>query len=39
MVFILSDVGNGTFEPGPYALPIAAQSPYQQSYGATAGGR
>jgi hypothetical protein len=35
---LLADVGNGAFEPGPYAQPIGAQAPYHQGYGATAAG-
>ncbi|KAH9000796.1 hypothetical protein EDB86DRAFT_2902856 [Lactarius hatsudake] len=29
-------IGNGAFEPGPGVQPIAAQTPYQRGYGATA---
>ncbi|KAH8998107.1 hypothetical protein EDB92DRAFT_2082674 [Lactarius akahatsu] len=29
-------IGNGAFEPGPGVRPIAAQTPYQRGYGATA---
>ncbi|KAH9174691.1 hypothetical protein EDB89DRAFT_461302 [Lactarius sanguifluus] len=31
-------IGNGVFEPGPGMHPIAAQTPYQRGYGATAVG-
>jgi hypothetical protein len=35
---LLADVGNGTYEPGPYTQPIGAQAPYRRGYGATAAG-
>jgi len=31
-------VGNGTFEPGPYAQPFGAQAPNRRGYGATGAG-
>jgi hypothetical protein len=32
---LLSDVGNGSFEPGPFYQPINVQSPNQRGYGTT----
>jgi hypothetical protein len=38
LTHFVADVGNGTYEPGPYAQPIGAQAPYRRGYGATAAG-